>query len=109
MRFCFPKAIRLRSRSQYLQLSRPEARHAGKWIVVDLRSNGKGLTRLGITVTRRYGKAHDRNRFKRVVREAFRLSQHLLPAGIDLNVKPRSAASQATSNDIYEELIRLFK
>ncbi|MCE5318681.1 MAG: ribonuclease P protein component [Parachlamydia sp.] len=105
--FAYPKAVRLRHRGQYRQLVRPEARHAGKWIVIDLRSNGLTLTRLGITVTRRYGKAHDRNRFKRIVREAFRLSLHLLPIGLDLNIKPRSAAADASSKDICEELIRI--
>lgn len=107
--FAYPKAVRLRHRAQYRQMARPEARHVGRWIVIDLRSNGLTISRLGITVTRRYGKAHDRNRFKRIVREAFRLSRHLLPVGIDLNIKPRSAANEASSQEIYEELIRLIK
>jgi|SRR5579864_2197822 len=46
--------------------------------------------RLGISVSRkRVRSAVARNRIKRVLREAFRLSQAELPTGIDLVVVPR--------------------
>lgn len=109
LRYSFPKALRLLSRSQYLKLARPDKHLVGKYLVIDLRSNGSALTRLGITAMKRYGKAHDRNRFKRIVREAFRLCQHRLPPGLDLNVKPRTAAQQASMQEISEELILLLK
>ncbi len=52
--------------------------------------NGLTYPRLGISASkRRLRKAHDRNRFKRIVREAFRLSKSQLPAGVDLIVVPR--------------------
>lgn len=43
--------------------------------------NDAACTRLGISIGRRVGTAARRNRIKRLLREAFRLAQHELPAG----------------------------
>jgi ribonuclease P protein component len=52
--------------------------------------NHRDHPRLGISVSRkRVRAAVDRNRLKRLIREAFRLSKANLPAGIDLVVLPR--------------------
>lgn len=45
--------------------------------------------RLGLSVSRKVGKAVIRNRWKRLLREAFRLELARLPAGIDLIAIPR--------------------
>ena len=75
--------------------------------MVDVCSNGGASTRLGITASRHYGIAVKRNRFKRIVREAFRLAVRQLPQGIDINVKPRPLAQGAQTADIMAELISL--
>lgn len=54
--------------------------------------NDRDHARLGISVAKRkIRKAVDRNRFKRLVREAFRLSKTQLPPGVDFVVVPRGA------------------
>jgi ribonuclease P protein component len=52
--------------------------------------NGLDHPRLGISASKRkIRKACDRNRTKRLLREAFRLSKAELPPGVDLIVVPR--------------------
>ena len=62
-------------------------------IIVYAVENGLDHPRLGISVGRkRIRRAHDRNRVKRFLREAFRLSKAELPVGLDLVVVPRGGA-----------------
>lgn len=81
-------------------------RSIGQWIIVDIRQGKTQSPKLGITVTRRYGKACQRNRFKRIVREAFRLSYSLFFPGLEIHIKPRSAAPQAKMEHVRQELLR---
>jgi ribonuclease P protein component len=55
--------------------------------------NGREFSRLGLSVSKkRVRKAHDRNRVKRALREAFRLSKAELPLGVDLVIVPRGSS-----------------
>lgn len=101
--------MRVRAKYEYQRISRQSKRFAGKFIVVDYRHNPGRITRLGITVTKKYGKAHQRNRFKRLAREAFRLVHSRLISGLDLNIKPRSYAHHARMQDFQNELLRAFE
>lgn len=59
-------------------------------IIVYGAENGLDHSRLGISASKkRVRKAHDRNRVKRILREAFRLTKAELPPGIDLVIVPR--------------------
>jgi ribonuclease P protein component len=71
--------------------------------------HAKTPTRLGITVSRKYGKATVRNRFKRLAREAFRLCRKTLPAGLDLVVKPRNDMMPDCMQQLIKEFQYLFK
>lgn len=58
-------------------------------LTVFARPNELPHPRLGLSVSRRVGIAVRRNRIKRLLREAFRLSQHDWPRGYDLIVVVR--------------------
>lgn len=52
------------------------------------------LGRMGVAVARRHGRAVDRNRVKRLCREAFRLVRDDLPGGWDFLLVPRVGLQQ---------------
>jgi ribonuclease P protein component len=79
--------------------------YTGCCVIVDIQKNQDASLKLGVTVTKRFGKAHDRNRFKRISREAFRLSQHHLLPGLSIHLRPRLLAKQANMQDIQRDLL----
>ncbi len=58
-------------------------------LVVYAGPNELGFSRMGLSVGKRNGNAVRRNRIRRLLREAFRLSQHEIPAGFDYVLIPR--------------------
>jgi ribonuclease P protein component len=69
-------------------------------------ANGLPYPRLGVCASRKMGRAVARNRWKRIVREAFRLKRHSIPGGLDLVVIPREAAKPELQ-EVMESLARL--
>jgi ribonuclease P protein component len=100
------KEDRLLKRPEFLML-KGASRLVGAFICIDHRRTGR--LRFGVTASSRYGNASERNRFKRLVREAFRTTRPRLPAGLALNILPRQKAKTAKMGDIREELLRLLQ
>ena len=65
--------------------------------------------RLGITVPRAVGKAVDRNRIKRRLREAFRLHRSELDPRWDVVLNPRRAALTAAFPELEEAIIKVIR
>jgi ribonuclease P protein component len=72
-----------------------------RWLLVYACENGLPYSRLGLSVARKVGPATQRNRLRRLYREAFRLTRNDVPRGLDLIVIPRSPEEPPVS-----ELIR---
>lgn len=77
-------------------------RSAGNFLVLEVKPTRRNRVRLGITVTKKFGRAYQRNRFKRLVREAFR--QKTFEGSFDLHIRPRTEAVRATFAQIRDEL-----
>ncbi|MEC7840454.1 MAG: ribonuclease P protein component [Chlamydiota bacterium] len=103
----FPKKIRITKRNHYKWMCYGYDRRVGQYIVVDCKKNSLNFSRLGVTVTKKFGHSHVRNYFKRVVREAFRQCRGKLLSGFDFNVRPRSSGRYANTNDVIQELLSL--
>jgi len=104
----YPKAARLRRRSQYLAVQSNPGRIKGRHFLVLHRPNGLNISRLGITVTRRVAGAVGRNRTKRLVREVFRARRAGLPPGWDLVVVALTGAPLLSLDQVSRELSGLF-
>ena len=64
--------------------------------------------RLGLTVSKKVGKSVQRNRVKRLIREAFRDLKHKLLPHYDIVVVGRTAACGLTAHQARESLRKLF-
>lgn len=101
----FPPSSRVKKRREFALIRRHGRSWNGSYInVVYLHRRRATATRLGITISKKYGRANKRNRFKRIVREAFRLTAAAFPPFLDINVFPKEGFQDATSSLLSKEL-----
>lgn len=82
----YPKTHRLRKRHQYLETTRRGAKRYSASFIFFLRPNRLEHSRLGVTASKKVGNAPQRNRIKRLVREAFRQHPELFRRSLDIVV-----------------------
>ncbi len=104
-----PKSKRIRKRAEFVRLGQVGRRRSGTRFVVLTEPRRDGVSRIGITTSRRVGGAVVRNRIKRWVREFFRRHQHQLDPAQDVLVIARPGAASATYMDVKRELAAALK
>ena len=65
--------------------------------------------RVGLTAGKALGKAHERNRIKRRMREALRRHKDLLPQGCDLILHPRRSVLTMDFKKLEAEIVRILQ
>lgn len=101
--FGFSKTQRLRTSAEFARVYALKQRASDHVLLLFAARNDLPHSRLGLSVSRKVGRAHVRVRWKRLLREAFRLHQHELPPGLDLIVIPR-ATGEPTLEALAESL-----
>lgn len=71
-----------------------------KEIVIYFRKNKLSYNRFGITAGKKIGNAVCRNRAKRIIREAYRQNELLMPLGLDIVIVARTPATTIKSDVI---------
>lgn len=103
----FGRLRRLRRPSEFRQVFRDGSSVADDVLVVYGLSRSEGPGRLGLAVGRRIGNAPRRNRWKRLIREAYR--RHVTDVdGLDIVVIPRPTAAP-NYRDLTTRLPRLIR
>jgi len=109
-----PKTKRLAKRREFLRVYETGHKQFSRYTVLFVAANGLAHSRLGITATKKLGKANVRNRLKRWTREIYRRNRE--PLGLDalaldivVNVKPNAAQTsfQEFSRDLGRGLERM--
>jgi ribonuclease P protein component len=96
-------------REQYAAALATGPARTRRYFIVFVRPNGLSMARLGIIASKRIApRAVDRNRAKRVVREAFRILRHGL-GGRDIVVQLRRRPGEGFSASAAAEIVKLLE
>lgn len=105
----FPRTHRLLKRSQFLKLSRIGNKRSTRIFLAVFQEGEARNNRIGITVSKKIGKAVVRNRIKRFVREYYRNRKEIIPGNRDINIIAKKNVSALTLKEVTAELDKLFE
>ncbi|MGF1683407.1 ribonuclease P protein component [Photobacterium minamisatsumaniensis] len=107
-KFAFSRELRLLTPEDYKKVFQQAHRAGSPHLTILARSNDLDHPRLGLAVPKKQIKtAPDRNRFKRITRESFRLKQADLPAK-DFVVIAKKSANELSNEELFKLLDKLW-
>jgi len=105
--------VRLRKHADYQRAyaaSRKRQSASMSWFLAPRTPAGEAAgARVGLTAGKVLGKAHERNRIKRRMREALRRHVDLLPGGFDLILHPRRGVLSMEFAKLEAEVVRILE
>jgi len=106
---CWPKDVRLRKRSEFRRVYDQGFRTSNAYFAaVCLKVEGQAGAKVGFAATKALGGSVVRNRIRRRLREAVRLSLGGLAPGWAVVVQARKGALEAPFKDLRKEVEKLF-
>lgn len=88
----FPAESRLKRQADFAAVFKRGKVAADDVLVVHALRGESSKPKLGLSISKKVGNSPQRNRWKRLIREAFRLNQHQLPQHQWIVVRPRRGA-----------------
>ncbi len=98
----FEKTFRLLSARDFSELKVGSLSFKKASVIIYYKKNSFNQSRIGLSVTKKLGKAHDRNRLKRIIREYFRTSPYKF-LGFDILLVVSWTRSLATESQEKKE------
>ena len=98
--------MRLTDSPEFDRAYRQGTAYSGRLFSVHAFPNEHGTPRLGLSVSRKVGKAVVRNTVRRRLREVFRSCVSEIPSDLDLVVSARPAAAGATFEELRAEFVK---
>lgn len=107
--FSFTKAHRLTKKRDFARIQKAGKRFTTPSCRLTYLFSEAIDPKLGLTVSKKYGKAHDRNLFKRWAREIFRKNKYKVPRGLEINLAPGMQAEPITYNRLESDLLKFIQ
>lgn len=103
------KTIPLRKNFEFLRAYNRGKFFVGKYLILYVVPNRKGNSRIGIAASKKIGKSVRRNRYRRLIKENYRLMEDRVKPGFDMVFVARSKEVLPDFNDVKKEMKFLLK
>ena len=99
----------LKKGSEFDRVYKSGRSFANRSFIMYVYKKESGSNRIGISVSKRVGNSVVRHRITRLVREAYRLSDHMFNSGLDIVVIARTGIKDISFLEVKEALLHLAK
>lgn len=99
----------LKKNTDFQEVYRSGRSKANRYLVCYVKENGLGINRIGVSVSKKTGNSVIRHRLKRLIKEAWRLSEDKFHIGYDLVFIARVNAKDCAYKDIESAIYDLTK
>ncbi len=103
----FGQFQRIKSSGEFDLVFKARCRNFDSILTVFCASNGLSYSRLGLSVSKKVGNSPERNRWKRLIREAFRRNTDTIPAGFDFVVIPQKQIHSPDQSAVTKSFVPL--
>lgn len=98
------KTIALKKNYEFKRVFKRGRFFVGKHITIYVLENKSDFNKLGVAVGKAVGKSVKRNRFKRLIRESYRLHEPFLKKGFDIVCVARKCETIPSFSEVFDEM-----
>jgi ribonuclease P protein component len=103
------KKYKIRKNREFRNVYKKGKSISNRYLVLYVKKNGKNLSRLGISVSKKVGKAVTRNKVKRRIRESYKLYSSEVSKGYDVIFIARVSSNNKDFKVINDSVVSLLK